>query len=46
MFSEVNSILQDENYLKQVMEQGAEKARKSAKATMDMVREAMSLKYF
>jgi len=42
----VNSILQDENYLKQVMEQGAEKARKSAKATMDMVREAMSLKYF
>jgi tryptophanyl-tRNA synthetase len=42
----VNSILQDENYLKQVMEQGAEKARKSAKATMEIVREAMGLKYF
>lgn len=42
----VNSILGDENYLKQVMEQGAEKARKSAKVTMELVREAMSLKYF
>jgi len=42
----VNAILRDENYLKQVMEQGAEKARKSAKATMEIVREAMSLKYF
>jgi tryptophanyl-tRNA synthetase len=42
----VNAILGDERYLKQVMEQGAEKARKSAKATMELVREAMSLKYF
>ena len=42
----VNAILRDENYLKQVMEQGAEKARKSAKATMEIVRKAMSLKYF
>jgi tryptophanyl-tRNA synthetase len=42
----VNSILKDENYLKQVMEQGAEKARKSAKATIELVREAMGLKYF
>jgi tryptophanyl-tRNA synthetase len=42
----VNSILGDENYLRQVMEQGAEKARKSAKATMELVREAMGLKYF
>ena len=42
----VNSILRDENYLKQVMEQGAEKARKSAKATMALVREAMGLNYF
>lgn len=42
----VNAILRDENYLRQVMEQGAEKARKSAKATMEIVREAMSLKYF
>jgi tryptophanyl-tRNA synthetase len=42
----VNAILRDENYLRQVMEQGAEKARKSAKATMELVREAMGLKYF
>jgi len=42
----VNAILGDENYLRQVMEQGAEKASKSAKATMELVREAMSLKYF
>jgi len=42
----VNSILGDENYLKQVMDQGAEKARKSAKTTMELVREAMGLKYF
>jgi len=42
----VNSILRDEKYLRQVMEQGAEKARKSAKATMELVREAMGLKYF
>ena len=42
----VNSILHDENYLKEVMEQGAEKARKSAKATMELVRETMGLKYF
>ena len=42
----VNAILSDENYLKQVMEQGAEKARKSAKATMELVRQAIGLKYF
>jgi tryptophanyl-tRNA synthetase len=42
----VNSILGNENYLRQVMEQGADKARKSAKATMEIVREAMGLKYF
>ena len=42
----VNSILSDENYLKLVMEQGAEKARKSAKATMELVRQAIGLKYF
>ena len=42
----VNAILSDENYLKQVMEKGAEKARKSAKATMELVREAMGLNYF
>ena len=42
----VNSILGNETYLRQVMEQGAEKARKSAKATMEVVREAMGLNYF
>jgi tryptophanyl-tRNA synthetase len=42
----VKAILGDEKYLRQVMEQGAEKARKSAKATMELVREAMGLKYF
>ena len=42
----VNAILGDEKYLRQVMEQGAEKARKSAKATIELVREAMGLNYF
>ena len=42
----VNMILNDEEYLKEVMEKGADKARKSAKATMELVREAMGLKYF
>ena len=42
----VNSILANETYLRQVMEQGAEKARKSAKATMELVREAIGLNYF
>ena len=42
----VNSILGNENHLQQVMEKGAEKARKSAKATMELVREAIGLKYF
>ncbi|MBK5271224.1 MAG: tryptophan--tRNA ligase, partial [Bacteroidia bacterium] len=40
------AIRSDENYLKKVMEQGAEKARKSARATMELVREAIGLKYF
>jgi tryptophanyl-tRNA synthetase len=42
----VNTILADEIYLKKIMEQGAEKARKSARATMELVREAIGLKYF
>jgi len=40
------AIRDDENYLKQVMEKGAEKARHSARATMELVRKAMSLNYF
>ncbi|HLG39125.1 MAG TPA: tryptophan--tRNA ligase [Chitinophagaceae bacterium] len=41
-----DSIRNDENYLKEVMEKGAEKARRSAKATMELVRKAMGLNYF
>ncbi|MES1214824.1 MAG: tryptophan--tRNA ligase [Bacteroidota bacterium] len=40
------AIRADEKYLKEVMETGADKAGKSAKATMKLVREAMGLKYF
>lgn len=39
-------ILANEKYLKEVMETGAEKAGKNAKATMEVVREAMGLRYF
>lgn len=42
----VNEILNDDKYLKEVMEKGAEKARKSAKATMELVRQAIGLKYY
>lgn len=42
----VNGILGNKIYLKDVMEQGAEKARKTAGATMELVRQAMGLKYF
>jgi tryptophanyl-tRNA synthetase len=41
-----DAIRNDEKYLKQVMEQGADKARKSAQATMELVREAIGLNYF
>lgn len=40
------SIRNDEKYLKEVMETGAAKARKSAQATMELVREAIGLKYY
>ena len=42
----VNAILADEKYLQQVMEQGAEKANRSANATMTLVRESIGLKYY
>ncbi|HKG68514.1 MAG TPA: tryptophan--tRNA ligase [Segetibacter sp.] len=42
----VHGILGNDAYLKQIMETGAEKAGKSAKATMLLVRENMGLKYF
>jgi len=44
--NKTNTILQDEEYLKKVMETGAEKARASAKTTMKLVREAIGLKYY
>jgi tryptophanyl-tRNA synthetase len=43
--NKVDAILQDEHYLKQVMEQGAAKARVSSKATIELVRTAMGLNY-
>ncbi len=42
----VNDILSDENYLQNVMKQGAEKAISSAGKTMQKVRNAMGLNYF
>ncbi|WP_243745515.1 tryptophan--tRNA ligase [Segetibacter sp. 3557_3] len=42
----VNAIMNDENYLKAVMEKGAAKARESSRATMALVREAVGLNYF
>jgi tryptophanyl-tRNA synthetase len=41
-----NAILSDEVYLRQVMEKGANKARKSAAATMELVRQAVGLNYY
>ncbi|MFM2138211.1 MAG: tryptophan--tRNA ligase [Bacteroidota bacterium] len=40
------AIRNDAAYLRRVMESGAEKARKSAAATMQLVREAIGLNYF
>lgn len=40
------SIRNDEKYLREVMEKGAAKARKSAAATMELVREAIGLNYY
>lgn len=44
--NKVDAILKDEEGLKQIMQKGAEKANKSAAATMKLVREAMGLNYF
>ncbi len=41
-----DAIRNNPAYLKEVMEKGAEKARKSAAATMDLVRQVMGLNYF
>ncbi len=42
----VEDILGNEQLLKEIMEKGAEKARTSAAATMQIVRESIGLKYF
>ena len=42
----LNRILSNETYLKQVMEAGAAKARKSAATTINLVRDAIGLNYF
>ncbi len=41
-----NDILANEQYLLEVMKNGAEKARESARITMGLVRKAMGLNYF
>ena len=40
------AIRQDQAYLRRIMEMGAEKARLSAAATMEKVRDALGLKYY
>jgi tryptophanyl-tRNA synthetase len=40
------TIQHDDTYLKDIMEKGAEKARSSAKQTIELVRQAMGLNYF
>jgi tryptophanyl-tRNA synthetase len=41
-----DAIRNDDVYLKKVMEEGAEKARQSARKTMELVRTAIGLKYY
>ena len=40
------AIRNDQKHLAEIMEKGAEKARKSARETMSLVRESMGLKYY
>ena len=40
------AIYEDKKYLEAVMEKGAAKAGESARATMELVREAIGLKYY
>jgi tryptophanyl-tRNA synthetase len=40
------TIRNDNNYMKNIMEMGSAKARKSAQATMKLVKEVMDLNYF
>jgi tryptophanyl-tRNA synthetase len=41
-----NEIRRDENYLKKIIHQGAEKARESARQTLQQTRELVGLNYF
>ena len=43
--NKVDDILNNKKYLKSIMDMGAEKARASAKVTMQLVREAIGLNY-
>ena len=43
--SKVDAIINDKEYLKEITEKGAEKARKSARQTMQLVRDAIGLNY-
>lgn len=40
------SLYQDQKYLEKIVEQGMEKARKSARATIELVRQKMGFNYF
>jgi len=42
----ISELQQDEKYMKSVMQEGATKARASAKATLQLVKDAMGLKYY
>lgn len=42
----ISDLQKDEKYMKTVMEQGAAKARASAKTTLQLVKDAMGLKYY
>ena len=44
--AKAEAIRNDEKYLKDIMEKGAAKARISARATMDIVRQAIGINYF
>jgi tryptophanyl-tRNA synthetase len=44
--NKTEAIRNDKVYLRDVMEKGAEKARKSAEETMTLVREAMGFNYY
>jgi tryptophanyl-tRNA synthetase len=44
--AKATAMRKDEKFMKEVMEHGASKARASAKATLQLVRDAMGIKYY